>query len=62
MFEIANGDNWQLRHPVGPSALPFLGWRASLTDEQWVDWNAQTDDEWFSAVETTFGMNVRREK
>jgi NAD(P)-dependent dehydrogenase (short-subunit alcohol dehydrogenase family) len=62
MFEIANGDNWQLRHPVGPTALPFLGWRASLTDEQWVDWNAQTDDEWFSAVETTFGMNVRREK
>jgi NAD(P)-dependent dehydrogenase (short-subunit alcohol dehydrogenase family) len=62
MFEIANGDSWQLRHPVGPTALPFLGWRASLTDEQWVDWNAQTDDEWFSAVETTFGMNVRREK
>jgi NAD(P)-dependent dehydrogenase (short-subunit alcohol dehydrogenase family) len=62
MFEIANGDSWQLRHPVGPTALPFLGWRASLTDEQWVDWNAQTDEEWFNAVETTFGMNVRRGK
>jgi NAD(P)-dependent dehydrogenase (short-subunit alcohol dehydrogenase family) len=62
MFEIANGDSWQLRHPVGPTALPFLGWRASLTDEQWVDFNAQTDEEWFNAVETTFGMNVRRGK
>lgn len=62
MFEIANGDTWQLRHPVGPTALPFLGWRASLTDEQWVDFNAQTDEEWFNSVETTFGMNVRRGK
>lgn len=62
IFEIANGDSWQLKHPVGPSALPFLGWRASMTDEQWVDWNAQTDEEWYNAVETTFGMNVRRGK
>ncbi len=62
MFEIANGDSWQLRHPVGPTALPFLGWRASLTDEEWVDFNAQTDEEWFNSVETTFGMNVRRGK
>ena len=60
MLEIANADNWQLKHPVGPSALPFLGWRASMTDEQWVDWNAQTDEEWYDAVQTTFGMNVRR--
>lgn len=62
MFEIANADTWQLKHPVGPNALPFLGWRASMTDEQWVDWNAQTDEEWYNAVETTFGMNVRRGK
>lgn len=62
MLEIANSNTWQLKHPVGPTALPFLGWRASMTDEQWVDWNAQTDEEWYNAVETTFGLNVRREK
>ena len=62
MLEIADGDSWQLKYPVGPSALPFLGWRASMTDEQWVDWNAQTDGEWYNAVETTFGLNVRRGK
>ncbi len=62
MFEIANVGTWQVKHPVGPSALPFLGWRASMTDEQWIDWNAQTDEEWYNAVETTFGMNVRRGK
>ena len=62
MLEIANGDTWQLKHPVGPTAIPFLGWRASMTDEQWVDWNAQTDEEWYNAVQATFGMNVRRGK
>ena len=60
MLEIATSNSWQLRHPVGPDALPFLGWRASMTDEQWVDWNAQSDEEWFKAVETDFGLNVRR--
>jgi NAD(P)-dependent dehydrogenase (short-subunit alcohol dehydrogenase family) len=59
MLEIADGDSWQLKHPVGPTALPFLGWRASMTDEQWVDWNAQKDEDWYNAVETAFGMNVR---
>jgi NAD(P)-dependent dehydrogenase (short-subunit alcohol dehydrogenase family) len=60
IFDIADGDTWQLKHPVGPDALPFLDWRASMTDEQWVDWNSQNDEEWFDAVETTFGMNLRK--
>lgn len=62
MLEIANSSSWQLRYPVGPDAVPFLGWRASMTDEQWIDWNAQSDEDWFKAVETDFGLNVRRGK
>ena len=61
ILEIANSDSWQLRHPVGPDAAPFLGWRASMTDEQWVDWNAATDEDWYNAVETSFGLNARQE-
>jgi len=61
ILEIANSDSWQLRHPVGPDAVPFLGWRASMTDEQWVDWNAATDEDWYNAVETSFGLNARQE-
>ncbi|HSJ66884.1 MAG TPA: SDR family oxidoreductase [Anditalea sp.] len=62
ILEIVENGTWQLRHTAGPDAGPFLGWRASLTDEEWVDWNAQTDEAWYDAVESTFGMKCRPEK
>ncbi len=37
ILEIADGETWKLRHPVGPDAIPFLEWRASLSDEEWVN-------------------------
>ena len=61
ILEIADGETWQLRHPVGPDAIPFLEWRASMTDEEWVDWNAATDDDWYNAVESNFGLNARQD-
>ncbi len=60
IFEIADGTTWQLRHPVGPDAAPFLEWRASMTDEEWVDWNSTNDSDWYEAVENTFGLNARQ--
>ena len=62
MLEIAESGTWQLRHPVGPDAEPFLGWRASMTDEEWVNWNAQNDEDWYNAVQNTFGLNAREVK
>ena len=59
IVEVATSGTWQLRHPVGPDAIPFLGWRASMSDEQWVDWNAVGDEEWYNAVQNTFGLNAR---
>ena len=42
------------------SILPFLEWRNSMTDEQWVDWGADGDDEtWATAVEKDFGIDAR---
>ena len=61
ILEIADGESWKLRHPIGPDAEPFLGWRASMSDEQWVNWNAVSDDEWYNAVQNTFGINARQE-
>jgi NAD(P)-dependent dehydrogenase (short-subunit alcohol dehydrogenase family) len=57
--DIIESGTWQLRHPVGPDALPFLGWRKSMTDEEWVDLNAADDDTWYDRVERDFGMAVR---
>jgi NAD(P)-dependent dehydrogenase (short-subunit alcohol dehydrogenase family) len=58
--EIIESGTWQLRHLPGPNAAPFVGWRASMTDEQWVDWNALSDDEWYAAVQRDFGLDARQ--
>jgi NAD(P)-dependent dehydrogenase (short-subunit alcohol dehydrogenase family) len=60
ILEIAESGTWILRHPVGPDAKPFMDWRASMTDEQWVDHNAASDDEWYAATERDFGMDLRK--
>lgn len=60
ILEIANSETWQLRHPVGPDAIPFLQWRASMTDEEYVDWNAANDEDWYNAVQNTFGLDARQ--
>ena len=62
ILEVAEDKNWQLRHPVGPDAAPFIQWRASMTDEEWVDWNAANDEDWYASVEQDFGLNARQEK
>ncbi len=56
--EIVDSGTWQLRHPVGPDAEPFLAWRKSLDDEQWVKWGALNDAEWLQAVKADFGMEL----
>jgi NAD(P)-dependent dehydrogenase (short-subunit alcohol dehydrogenase family) len=56
---IIESGTWQLRHPVGPDAEPFLAWRKSMTDEQWVDLNAADDDTWYTNMERDFGMTIR---
>ncbi|MGA9042100.1 MAG: SDR family oxidoreductase [Terriglobales bacterium] len=60
--EIIESGTWQLRHPVGPDAVPFLEWRKSMTDEQWVALNAADDDTWYSQMERDFGMAIRPKK
>ena len=59
ILEVAESNSWKLRHPVGPDAEPFIAWRASMSDEEWVDWNAASDKEWYASVEQDFGLNAR---
>lgn len=58
ILDIVDSGTWQLRHPVGPDAASLLGWRASMTDEQWVEWGALTDEEWVAYVRKNFQLNV----
>ncbi len=55
ILAVATGDGWQLRHPVGPDALPFLNWRAKMTDEEWVHLNAGDDETFFAVLARDFG-------
>jgi NAD(P)-dependent dehydrogenase (short-subunit alcohol dehydrogenase family) len=50
ILEIAESGTWQLRHPVGPDAVPLLNWRSGMTDEQWVDLNASDDETWYRSM------------
>jgi NAD(P)-dependent dehydrogenase (short-subunit alcohol dehydrogenase family) len=59
VLEVAESNSWKLRHPIGPDAEPFIAWRATMTDEAWVDRNAVDDDEWYEAVQNTFGLDAR---
>jgi NAD(P)-dependent dehydrogenase (short-subunit alcohol dehydrogenase family) len=56
--EIVESGTWKLRHPVGPDAEGFLAWRASMTDEQWVEWGALSDEQFVEHVRQNFHLNV----
>ena len=62
IVEIAASGTWQLRHPVGPDAVPFLQWRSRMTDEEWVDLNASDDETWYRRMERDFGLDTRPRK
>ena len=57
--DIIESGTWKFRHLSGPDAAPFVGWRASMSDEQWIDWNALDDDSWYAAVQRDFGLDAR---
>lgn len=59
VVEMATSASWQLRHPVGPDASPFLGWRAAMSDEAWIDFGALDDDAWYDRVKADFGVDAR---
>jgi hypothetical protein len=41
--------------------VPFVGWRQSMTDEQWIDLGAMEDDDWYDRIQADFGIDARVE-
>jgi hypothetical protein len=39
--------------------MPFLQWRSSMSDEEWVELYAADDETWYQRIERDFGMNTR---
>jgi NAD(P)-dependent dehydrogenase (short-subunit alcohol dehydrogenase family) len=62
ILEIVDSGTWQLRHPVGPDAVPFLQWRGGMTDEQWVELNGGDDETWYRGLQRDFGLDTRPKK
>jgi NAD(P)-dependent dehydrogenase (short-subunit alcohol dehydrogenase family) len=60
--EIIESGTQKLRHPVGPDAEGFLGWRASMTDDDWVAWGALPDEAWYDRVAKDFGLDARSKR
>jgi NAD(P)-dependent dehydrogenase (short-subunit alcohol dehydrogenase family) len=59
ILDVVESGTWQLRHPVGPDAKPFLGWRSAMSDEDWVSLNGSDDDTWYDRVQRDFGLDTR---
>ena len=56
--DVIESGTAKLRHPAGPDAAPFLGWRAAMTDEQWIEFNALDDEGFRAAVRRDFGLEI----
>ncbi len=55
---VIESGTWKLRHPCGPDAEPFLAWRAAMTDEQWVEFNALDAARFRARVKNDFGLDL----
>jgi NAD(P)-dependent dehydrogenase (short-subunit alcohol dehydrogenase family) len=55
---IIESGTWQLRHTAGPDAGPFLSWRAAMTDEQWIEFNALDAEGFRKRVKSDFGLDL----
>ena len=60
--QIIESGTQTLRHPVGADAEGFLGWRASMSDEDWVAWGALADEDWYDRVSSDFGLDARAKR
>jgi NAD(P)-dependent dehydrogenase (short-subunit alcohol dehydrogenase family) len=58
VLHIIESGTWKLRHPVGPDAESTIAWRMAMSDEEYVDVNAD-DDTWYARMERDFGASLR---
>jgi NAD(P)-dependent dehydrogenase (short-subunit alcohol dehydrogenase family) len=57
--DVIESGTWKLRHPAGPDAAPFLGWRAAMTDEEWTEFNSLDAEAFRARVKKDFGLELK---
>ena len=55
---IATGEQTTFRNPVGLDAGPLLGWRSSLSDEDWITSAGMDEETWIGGM-AQLGADVR---
>ena len=55
---ISTGEQTTFRNPVGLDAGPLLGWRASLSDEDWIASAGMDEESWIAGM-AQLGADVR---
>jgi len=60
ILDIIEGRSTKFRNPATPDAGPFLSWRASQTDEQWIASTSIDDETWTKAIEQGMNLHVRK--
>ncbi len=58
VLAIATGEKTTFRNPVGPDAAPLLGWRGSLSDEDWIASAGLDEESWIGGM-AQLGVDVR---
>jgi NAD(P)-dependent dehydrogenase (short-subunit alcohol dehydrogenase family) len=55
ILQIVNGESMHFRNPTGPDSVPMLGFRASMSDEDWIAAAGVDEPAWVEMME---GMNL----
>ena len=58
VLAIATGKQTTFRNPVGHDAAPLLGWRGSLSDEDWIASAGMDEESWIGGM-AQLGVDVR---
>lgn len=58
VLAIANGEKTTFRNTVGADAAPLLGYRASLSDEDWIASGGVDEETWIAGM-ARMGMDVK---
>ena len=51
ILQIVNGESTHFRNPTGPDSVPMLGFRASMSDEDWIAAAGVDEETWIKMME-----------